>query len=324
MSGSPSTGMAGATADTEADTAADTAAAAFIARWRSASGSELANAQLFVIELCELLGVERPPPAQASAVDNAYAFERAISFQHPDGSTSPGRIDLYRRGCFVLESKKVKLGPATQGFDEALMKARAQAEAYARALPAGEGRPPFVVVVDVGHVIELYAEFTRSGGTYTAFPDPRQHRIRLEQLADAAQRERLRTLWLDPMALDPARLSARVTREVRPSWRSWRATWRPKATPPSAWRPSSRAACSACLPKTSACCPRWPVPAARPAPSCTCCAPTRPSPRRCARCCACCGPTWTAAASAAPSPSPCCASTASCSRAGRKTTTCCR
>jgi hypothetical protein len=194
--------------------ATDAAAQAFIARWGRAGGSELANAQSFVIELCELLGVERPAPAGADAADNAYAFERGITFQHPDGSTSAGRIDLYRRGCFVLESKKVKLGPATKGFDEALMKARAQAEAYARALPAAEGRPPFLVVVDVGHVIELYAEFTRSGGTYTAFPDPRNSRIPLARLAEPAVRARLRQLWLEPMALDPSRISAQVTREV--------------------------------------------------------------------------------------------------------------
>jgi hypothetical protein len=32
------------------------------------------------------------------------------------------------------------------------------------------------MVVDVGTVIEVYAEFSRSGGTYTPFPDPRSHR----------------------------------------------------------------------------------------------------------------------------------------------------
>jgi hypothetical protein len=61
-----------------------------------------------------------------------------------------------------------------------MQRARGQAEAYARALPAEEGRPPFLVVVDVGNVIELYAEFSRSGATYTPFPDPRSHRIRLD------------------------------------------------------------------------------------------------------------------------------------------------
>ena len=122
--------------------------------------------------------------------------------------------DSYRRGAFVLEAKKLKQGAGTKGFDEALLRARAQAESYARALPAAEGRPPFVVVVDVGQVIELYAEFTRSGATYTPFPDARSHRLPLPRLLEEDVRQRLRLLWLDPMALDPARASAEVTREV--------------------------------------------------------------------------------------------------------------
>jgi hypothetical protein len=68
--------------------------------------------------------------------------------------------------------------------------------------------------VDVGNVIELYAEFTRSGATYTPFPDPRSHSLPLARLREPAVRQRLRTLWLDPMALDPSRVSAQVTREV--------------------------------------------------------------------------------------------------------------
>ncbi|RPE65079.1 type II restriction/modification system DNA methylase subunit YeeA [Tibeticola sediminis] len=198
-----------ATAPERRDPAAETlAAAAFIERWRGVTASELASAQTFITELCGLLGVPAPDPAG----DGSYTFEKPVTFRHGDGSTSAGRIDCYRRGAFVLEAKKLR-GRASS-FDGALLRARQQAEDYARALPAEEGRPPFVVVVDVGHVIELYAEFTRSGATYTPYPDARSHRIRLEQLADAALRERLRLLWLDPLALDPARLSARVTREV--------------------------------------------------------------------------------------------------------------
>ena len=192
--------------------------AAFITRWRGVTASELSTAQSFVIQLCELLGVEPPHPTP----EQSYMFERPITFQHGDGSTSPGRVDCYRRGHFVWESKKLKAGiqsqasgaAPTRAFDDALLRARAQAENYARALPATEGRPPFVVVVDVGHVIELYAEFTRSGATYTPFPDPRSHRIRLEQLADPAIRARLKALWTDPLSLDPSRVSARVTRIV--------------------------------------------------------------------------------------------------------------
>lgn len=185
-------------------------AKAFVARWRGVTASELSTAQTFVIELCELLDVPRPHPT----ADQDYMFERSITFVRGDGSTSAGRIDCYRRGHFVWESKKLRLGPATKGFDDAMLKARQQAEDYSRALPAAEGRPPFVVVVDVGHVIELYSEFTRSGATYTPFPDPRSHRIRLEQLVDPDVRTKLRALWTDPMSLDPARVSAKVTREV--------------------------------------------------------------------------------------------------------------
>lgn len=191
-----------------------TRVASFITRWQHASGSERANYQLFITELCELLGVPKPDPARDDTRDNAYVFERRVQFQHGDGSQSHGFIDCYRRGMFVLEAKRVKAATETRGFDDALLRARAQAESYARALPAGEGRPPFVLVVDVGRVIELYAEFTRSGATYTPFPDPRSHRIKLPDLHDEAVRQRLRTLWLDAPALDPARLSAAVTRQV--------------------------------------------------------------------------------------------------------------
>lgn len=191
------------------DTAAS-AASNFIAKWQGVTASELSTSQSFLTGLCQLLGVPVPHPTP----EQDYMFERPITFSHGDGSTSAGRIDLYRRGHFVLESKKVKAGAHTKGFDEALLKARSQAEGYARALPSSEGRPPFLMVVDVGRVIELYAEFSRSGGTYTPFPDPASHRIRLTELEQPAVRERLRQVWLNPDALDPAKVSAKVTRAI--------------------------------------------------------------------------------------------------------------
>jgi len=185
----------------------------FIARWSAAGGSERANYQLFVQELCDLLELPRPEPAREDTRDNAYVFEHRVTFRHGDGTESAGFIDCYRRSAFVLEAKKLRVGGG-KGYDDALLRARGQAEQYARALPAAEGRPPFLLVVDVGNVIEVYAEFTRSGATYTPYPDPRTHRIELADLAKEDVRERLRAVWLDPTALDPARLSAKVTREV--------------------------------------------------------------------------------------------------------------
>jgi hypothetical protein len=186
------------------------AAQSFITRWSGVTASELSTAQSFVIDLCALLGVDKPHPTP----DQNYMFERPVTFRHGDGSTSAGRIDCYRQGAFCLESKKLKTPGHTKGFDDGLLRARSQAEGYARALPASEGRPPFVLVVDVGTVIEVYAEFSQSGATYTPFPDPRSHRIRLEDLAKYEVRERLRQIWLDPHSLNPARINARVTRQV--------------------------------------------------------------------------------------------------------------
>ena len=66
---------------------------AFISRWAIASGSERANYQLFVTELCELLGTPKPDPARDDTRDNAYVFERRVQFAHGDGSHSLGFID---------------------------------------------------------------------------------------------------------------------------------------------------------------------------------------------------------------------------------------
>ncbi|MFN7213640.1 MAG: class I SAM-dependent DNA methyltransferase [Lysobacteraceae bacterium] len=185
-------------------------ASVFIAKWKDVRASELSTSQSFLIDLCALLGVDTPHPTPAMD----YMFERPVTFVHGDGSESAGRIDLYRRGHFVLESKKIKVGSHTKGFDEAMLRARSQAESYARALPGEEGRPPFLIVVDVGQRIELYAEFSRSGGTYTPYPDPRAHRIAIDDLAREDIRDRLKRIWTDPMSLDPARMSAKVTREI--------------------------------------------------------------------------------------------------------------
>lgn len=182
----------------------------FITKWTGVPASELSTSQSFLLDLCHLLEVPTPHPTP----DQDYMFERPITFAHGDGSTSAGRIDLYRRNAFVLESKRLRGSMSTKGFDDAMLRARSQAESYARALDPAEGRPPFLVVVDVGHRLELYSEFSRSGATYTPFPDPSSHRIRLEDLRKPGIIDRLKRLWLDPMSLDPSRESARVTREI--------------------------------------------------------------------------------------------------------------
>lgn len=187
---------------------------AFIARWATADGTERANYQLFALDLCELLGVPKPNPANKADGGNAYVFERNVTATFSDGSKASRFIDLYKQGCFVLEAKQSGKKLDSKGHNRTLAQALAQAEQYARSLPAKEGRPPFIAVVDVGRTIDLFAEFSRSGATYTAFPDANSNRITLADLRKPEVQDRLRRLWTDPGSLDPANYSAKVTKKI--------------------------------------------------------------------------------------------------------------
>jgi hypothetical protein len=104
-----------------------------------------------------------------------------------------------KRGCFVLEGKQSKkreqdlrtrelvqlgleLGEASftrtgtgkrdgRGWDAVMAAAKQQADSYAKALPKEDGKPPVIIVVDVGHVIDVYADFSLQGKHYAQFPD---------------------------------------------------------------------------------------------------------------------------------------------------------
>jgi hypothetical protein len=78
----------------------------FEARWVRSGGAEHANYGLFLQDLCDLLAVPRPDPTTDDPTQDAYVFERGVSFDDGAGKRSTGRIDLYKRGCFVLETKQ--------------------------------------------------------------------------------------------------------------------------------------------------------------------------------------------------------------------------
>lgn len=190
---------------------------AYIERWgggMSRGGNERANLQMFITELCTLLDLPQPEPATAKRSDNAYIFERSVTELFADGGKTTRALDLYKRGCFILEGKDTGKQTHSDGWDAAITKALKQAENYARSLPAEEGRPPFIIVADVGKSLALYSEFSRSGGNYVAYPDPRNHKIPLEKLRDAETRELLKRVWLDPQNLDPTRYAGKITRAI--------------------------------------------------------------------------------------------------------------
>ena len=78
----------------------------FIVRWTASSGNERANFHLFAVELCDILGVPRPHIAQEDRNLNDYTFERTVEFSHISSAKMTGRIDLYKKNCFLMEAKQ--------------------------------------------------------------------------------------------------------------------------------------------------------------------------------------------------------------------------
>ncbi len=211
---------------------------AFIARWQGREGGqERANYSMFLTELCAALAIPPPDPA-GDPETNDYVFERVVKEPGRDGGASSRRIDLYKRDCFVLEAKQSRqkeggdkqvhgqsdlFGKETptrgrrgaeRGWDVLMFNARQQAENYVRLLPKTHEPPPFVVVCDVGHCFEVYANFRRDGKAYDQFPDRSAFRVYLEDIRRPEARALLVSMWTDPLALDPARKTAEVTRAI--------------------------------------------------------------------------------------------------------------
>lgn len=201
----------------------------FIARWQGVpGGQERANYAMFLYELCEVLGVGPPDPS-GDPDRNDYVFERLVRELQRDGTVASRRIDLYKRDCFVLEAKQSRpmdsgtkrspsqaapvtlvggdraLRRAGARWDSLMSRARVQAENYVRLLPEDHDPPPFVIVCDVGHCFELYANFRRDGKAYGPFPDWCSFRIYLEDLRHPDVRGLLQAIWTDPLLLNPGR-----------------------------------------------------------------------------------------------------------------------
>jgi len=210
----------------------------FIKRWsEQQGGAERANYAMFLTELCAALEVQPPDPAGAHRSSNDYVFERAVKPRDSEGTTAPKRIDLYKRNAFILEAKQSRLPgkknaipdqgalfpdepeqlgrrSAAPRWDVMMQNARKQAEGYVFLLDADHAAPPFIITCDVGHAFELYADFTGTGRAYGQFPDRKGYRIYLEDLRKPEIRALLAAIWTDPHSLDPAKESARVTRDI--------------------------------------------------------------------------------------------------------------
>ena len=147
----------------------------FIAKWRASELKESSAAHEHFIDLCRLLG--EPTPAQDDPSGTRYCFERGAR----KDTGGRGWADVWKRHCFAWEYK---------GKHKDLDAAFNQLRQYALALE----NPPLLIVSDMAR-FRIYTNWTNSVSV--------RHELALEELADAAVRDKLKWAMSDPERLRP-------------------------------------------------------------------------------------------------------------------------
>ena len=160
--------------------------AAFIAKWEQVTTTERAAAQSHFLDLCELLGVEKP--LDADPTGEFYAFERRVN----KVLGGKGFADVWKRGHFAWEYKR---------------KNRDLQAAYTQLLLYREDleNPPLLIVCDL-HRFEIHTNFTGTPKRVYAF--------KLADLRKPETLDLLRAAFVDPNALNPKLYRERVTQEA--------------------------------------------------------------------------------------------------------------
>ncbi len=148
---------------------------AFIAKWRASALKERSGSQEHFIDLCRLLG--EPTPAEADPAGETYCFERGAR----KDTGGEGWADVWKRGCFAWEYK---------GRRADLDAAFNQLRQYALALE----NPPLLIVSDMAR-FRIRTNWTNSVSA--------THEFALEDLAEAAARDKLKWAMSDPERLRP-------------------------------------------------------------------------------------------------------------------------
>ena len=160
--------------------------AAFIAKWRASTLKERSAAQEHFIDLCRLLGVKTP--AEEDPHGEWYCFEKGAK----KTGGGDGWADVWKRGHFGWEYK---------GKGKSLVEALRQLRQYAPALE----NPPLLIVCDLD-TVEIHTQFTNAV--------PVVHRLRLDDLANPSQLQKLIWAFTDPERLKPARTRQAVTEDA--------------------------------------------------------------------------------------------------------------
>jgi hypothetical protein len=174
-------------------------------RWSVAGAGERANLQMYVIELCEALLVERPRPK-----GSGYEFELQIDAITVAGTESSNFIDCWKAGHFALEGKDDAADRAGKAANEALLRrAYGQVRNYVHHVP-GATPPPYLMVLDVGTTLIVW---DRWAGTYGGFEAGRRIDLRtLHTRPDDIAL--LRDIWENPAARDRRGAAQAVTTEI--------------------------------------------------------------------------------------------------------------
>ena len=164
----------------------------FITKWRASELKERSASQEHFIDLCRLL--DEPTPAEADPAGDTYCFERGARRD----TGRDGWADVWKRHHFAWEYKG-KRANLDAAFD--------QLRQYALALE----NPPLLIVSDMVR-FRIRTNWTNSVS--------RTHEFELDDLADAATRDRLKWAFSDPERLRPGETRQSLTERVAASFAS--------------------------------------------------------------------------------------------------------
>ena len=162
----------------------------FIAKWRATTLTERSASQQHFLDLCELL--DEPKPASADPTGEAYCFERGAR----KDAGGDGWADVWKRHHFAWEYKGKRANLDT-AFD--------QLRQYALALE----NPPLLIVSDMQR-FRIRTNWTNCVS--------KTYEFGLDDLTDAATRDKLKWAFSDPERLRPGETRQSLTERVAASF----------------------------------------------------------------------------------------------------------
>lgn len=158
----------------------------FITKWRNTELKERSASQSHFNDLCRLLELDDPTTADGKG--DWFTFEKGAS----KTSGGEGWADVWRKDCFAWEYKG-KRANLDKAFDQLLQ--------YAIALE----NPPLLIVSDMD-VIRIHTNWTNTV--------QQVHILTLDDLKDAANRDKLRNAFLAPETFKPTKTRQLVTEQA--------------------------------------------------------------------------------------------------------------